>query len=55
VAHPFVVGVCSAGGLVLLGFALALRPILVTAAAAALSALTILHAHKRGYCPRPDA
>jgi hypothetical protein len=55
VAHPFVWGVCSAGALVLLGFALDLPPIAVIAAGAAIGALNILHARKRGYCPLPDA
>ena len=38
--------------LALLGFVLNLEPILVVAVGAALGALNILHAKKRGYCPR---
>jgi hypothetical protein len=55
VAHPVVWGVCSAGALVLLGIALDLPPIVVIAAGAAIGALNILHARKRGYCPLPQA
>lgn len=51
--HPaqWAVGGCVL--LALLGFVLDLGPILVVAVGAALGALNILHARKRGYCPRP--
>jgi hypothetical protein len=40
--------------LVLLGVALNLPPIVVIAAGAAIGALNILHAKRRGYCPLPE-
>lgn len=53
VAHP----VLWSGGmgvvLVLLGLVLELAPIIVIAAAAAITALNVLHARRRGYCPVP--
>ena len=51
--HPVLWAVGSGVVLVLLGFALNLAPIEVIAAGAAISALNILHAKKRGYCPLP--
>jgi hypothetical protein len=53
VVHPVLWGVGSAVVLVLLGFALDLAPIVVIAAGAAIGALNILHARRRGYCPLP--
>jgi hypothetical protein len=53
VAHPVVWGVGCAVMLVLLGFALDMAPIVVVAAGAAIGVLNILHARRRGYCPRP--
>jgi hypothetical protein len=53
VVHPVRWGVGSGVVLVLLGFALNLAPIVVIAAAAAISVLNILHAKRRGYCPLP--
>ena len=53
VVHPVMWGVGSGVGLVLLGFALDLAPIVVIAAGAAIGVLNILHARSRGYCPRP--
>ena len=53
VAHPVVWGVGLGLVLVLLGFALKLAPIVVTSAGAAIGVLNILHARRRGYCPRP--
>ena len=53
VVHPVIWGVGSGVGLVLLGFALDLAPIVVIAAGAAIGVLNILHAKRRGYCPRP--
>jgi len=53
VVHPVIWGVGSGVGLVLLGFALDLAPIVVIAAGAAIGVLNILHARRRGYCPVP--
>jgi hypothetical protein len=53
VVHPVLWGVGSGVVLVLLGFALNLAPIVVIAAGAAIGALNILHAKRRGYCPYP--
>jgi hypothetical protein len=53
VDHPVVWGVGAGVVLVLLGFALDLAPIVVIAAGAAIGVLNILHARRRGYCPRP--
>ncbi len=53
VVHPVLWGVGSAVVLVLLGFALDLAPIVVIAAGTAIGVLNILHAKRRGYCPRP--
>jgi hypothetical protein len=53
VLHPVLWGVGCAVVLVLLGLALNLAPIVVVAAGAALGALNILHARRRGYCPLP--
>jgi hypothetical protein len=53
VVHPVWWGVGSGVVLVLLGVALNLAPIVVIAAAAAISVLNILHAKRRGYCPLP--
>jgi hypothetical protein len=53
VLHPVLWGVGCAVVLVLLGFALDLAPIVVIAAGAAIGALNILHARRRGYCPLP--
>jgi hypothetical protein len=53
VVHPVVWGLGSGVVLVLLGFALDLAPIVVIAAGAAIGALNILHARRRGYCPLP--
>jgi hypothetical protein len=53
VVHPVLWGVGSGVVLVLLGFALNLAPIVVIAAGAAIGVLNVLHAKRRGYCPRP--
>jgi len=53
VVHPVLWGVGAALVLVVLGFALHLPPIAVIAAGAAIGALNILHARRRGYCPLP--
>jgi hypothetical protein len=53
VVHPVWWGVGSGFVLVLLGVALNLAPIVVIAAAAAISVLNILHARRRSYCPLP--
>lgn len=53
VVHPVVWGVGLGVVLVLVGFALDLAPIVVIAAGAAIGVLNILHAKRRGYCPRP--
>jgi len=53
VAHPVLWGVGLGAVLVLLGLALNLAPIVVIAAGAAIGALNILHAKRRGYCPLP--
>ena len=53
VAHPVLWGVGLGVVLVLLGVALDLAPIAVIAAGAAIGALNILHARRRGYCPLP--
>lgn len=52
-AHPVLWGVGAGVVLVLLGFALSLAPIVVIAAGTAIGVLNILHAKRRGYCPRP--
>jgi hypothetical protein len=51
--HPVWWGVGAGVVLVVLGVALDLTPIVVIAAAAAISVLNILHARRRGYCPLP--
>lgn len=53
VVHPVVWGVGAGVVLVLVGVALDLPPIVVIAAGAALGALNIIHARRRGYCPLP--
>ena len=53
VVHPVGWGVASGVALVLLGVALDLAPIVVVVAGAAIGALNILHAKRRGYCPLP--
>ena len=53
VAHPVLWSVGLGVVLVLVGFALDLAPIVVIAAGAAIGALNILHARRRGYCPLP--
>jgi hypothetical protein len=53
VVHPVRWGVASGVVLVLLGVALDLTPIVVVAAGAAIGVLNIVHARRRGYCPRP--
>jgi hypothetical protein len=53
VVHPVLWGVGLGVVLVLLGLALDLAPIVVIAAGAAVGALNILHARRRGYCPLP--
>jgi hypothetical protein len=53
VSHPILWGVGLGVALVLLGFALDLSPMVVIAAGAAIGALNILHARRRGYCPLP--
>jgi hypothetical protein len=53
VAHPVLWSVGLGVVLVLLGFALNLPPIVVIVAGAAIGALNILHAKRRGYCPLP--
>ena len=55
VAHPVWWGMGSGVVLALLGFALNLTPIMVTAAGAVTGILNILHAKRRGYCPLPAA
>ncbi len=52
VSHPVLWGSGSGIALVLLGFALDLAPVAVIAAGAAIGALNIVHARRRGYCPR---
>jgi len=54
VVHPVLWGLGSGVGLVLLGFALNLAPIVVMAAGAAIGVLNILHVKRRGYCPLPE-
>ena len=53
VVHPVLWGVGAGAVLVLIGIALELPPIVVIAAGAAIGALNILHARRRGYCPVP--
>jgi hypothetical protein len=53
VLHPVLWVVGSGVVLVLLGLALNLAPTVVVAAGAAIGALNILHAKRRGYCPLP--
>jgi hypothetical protein len=53
VVHPVLWGVGSAVVLVLLGSALDLAPIMVIVVGAVIGVLNILHARRRGYCPRP--
>lgn len=54
VAHPVRWGVGAAAVLVLLGLALDLPPVIVAVAGAAVAALNVLHARRRGYCPLPE-
>jgi hypothetical protein len=51
--HPVLWAAGAGVVLVLLGCALDLAPIEVTAAGAAIGVLNIVHAKKRGYCPLP--
>lgn len=53
VAHPVLWSLGAGVVLVLLGFALDLAPIVVLALGAAIGALNVLHARRRGYCPYP--
>lgn len=53
VAHPVLWAVGLGVVLVLLGLALDLPPVVVIAAGAAVGAVNILHARRRGYCPLP--
>ena len=53
ILHPVWWGVGSGLALVLLGVALDLPPIVVVAVGAAIGALNVLHARRRGYCPLP--
>jgi hypothetical protein len=53
VVHPVLWGMGAGVVLVLLGFALDLPPLVVIAAGAAVGALNIFHARRRGYCPVP--
>lgn len=53
VVHPLLWAMGSGAVLVLAGLALGLAPIVVMAAAAAVGALNVLHARRRGYCPLP--
>jgi hypothetical protein len=53
VSHPVSWGVGLGVVLALLSFALNLAPIVVIAAGAAIGVLNIVHAKRRGYCPRP--
>src|SRR6476619_4989835 len=53
VSHPIVWGVGVGVLLVLLDFALDLAPMAVLAAGTAIGVLNIVHAHRRGCCPRP--
>ena len=53
VVHPVLWGVGLGVVLVLVGFALDLAPIVVVAAGTVVGVLNILHARRRGYCPRP--
>jgi len=53
VRHPVLWGVGAGVVLVLLGLALELPPIVVVVAGAAIGALNVLHAKRRGYCPLP--
>ncbi len=53
VAHPVLWGASSGVGLVLLGLAFELPPLVVLAAAIGVGVLNILHARRRGYCPLP--
>jgi hypothetical protein len=52
-AHPVLWAAGSGFVLLLLGLALNLAPIAIIAAGAAITILNIVHAKKRGYCPRP--
>ena len=54
VVHPVLWGVGAGVVLVLLGLALDLPPVVVIAAGAAVGALNVLHARRRGYCPVPE-
>jgi hypothetical protein len=51
-AHPIRWALGSGVLLVLLGFALDLEPVVIIAAGTAIGLFNILHARKRGYCPR---
>ena len=55
VAHPVLWAVGLGVALVALGLALGLPPIVVVVAGAAVGALNVLHARRRGYCPLPEA
>jgi len=50
--HPILWAMGSGVLLVLFGFALNLEPVVVIAAGTAMGLFNILHARKRGYCPR---
>lgn len=53
VRHPVRWGVGSGIVLVLLGVALGLPPVVIGAAGAAVGAVNVVHARRRGYCPLP--
>jgi hypothetical protein len=53
VSHPVLWAMGTGVALVLFGLALDLAPLIVIAAGAAIGTLNILHAKRRGYCPRP--
>jgi hypothetical protein len=52
VSHPVLWGVGSGCALVLLGFSFDLAPSVVVAAGTAIGVLNVVHAKRRGYCPR---
>lgn len=54
IRHPVMWVVCSAVVVVLIGVALELPPVLIIAVGAAVGAINILHARRRGYCPLPE-